>query len=601
MSEEQLPPDLDVDFPMPDGLKVTTDTPYRLLVVADLAGGEGGDLDGPLLGEVVETNAEKFDALLHEARPRVTLALSDPATPKAAPVEMTFTVTSMKDFHPTALIPQAPVLGALHDAREALVARLRAQATPEQTQQQIVVAAQSHVALAWLTDALKWKPAAGGDAKKVDNLLDQLDLGDETIAEAPPQSPVAEAVAAAASAGGASQISAEEASSLRHGLAEIDKRLSGWLNAILHAPAFQRLESAWRSLQHLVSRIEFRKGVRLSVLHAPVDKLTDRFVSLLIDPVFDEGHAAPDVILIDHAFGATANEMDVLDEMAQHANSLPAVAFAAVNSQFFGQKFAWQVPSLPTLQGHFDQWQFAKYKSLRQEPYAARLGLIFGRALLRAPYADDKSADAFTFKEQCITDRDFVWLSGPVIAGERLAKSVVETRWPANIVGPADGFTMGTGGQRNDKTFGPADTELKLEKAQEMLPVGLNAVITDPRTDDVALVNGFSVAIPPRAEGLSALEVSLPYQLFATRLSNLLLLLKPHLERLSGDQLASFVLQHVRDWVAVEGQPVDEEQVSVQAKEIEDQPGSLQLAVTVTPPEAILPGAVPVVVGYRLK
>jgi len=93
--------------------------------------------------------------------------------------------------------------------------------------------------------------------------------------------------------------------------------------------------------------------------------------------------------------------------------------------------------------------------------------------------------------------------------------------------------------------------------------------------------------------------VSLPYQLFACRISGLLFALKPHLPGLSVEKVPAFVTQHVRDWVAFEGEP-EADQLSVQTRPTEENPALFEMAVTVTPPASILPGGVPVVMGYRL-
>ena len=77
--------------------------------------------------------------------------------------------------------------------------------------------------------------------------------------------------------------------------------------------------------------------------------------------------------------------------------------------------------------------------------------------------------------------------------------------------------------------------------------------------------------------------------------------LKPHVVGLPQEKLVAFVLAHVRDWMTIAGMAPDEQQVAVQARPLEDAPAVLQLAVTVTPPPRLLPGGIPVVVGYRLS
>src|SRR5687768_6830949 len=50
---------------------------------------------------------------------------------------------------------------------------------------------------------------------------------------------------------------------IQHLIGELDRRLSAQVDAILHHPAVQHLESAWRGLKHLVERVDFRENIRL--------------------------------------------------------------------------------------------------------------------------------------------------------------------------------------------------------------------------------------------------------------------------------------------------------------------------------------------------
>jgi type VI secretion system protein ImpC len=604
MTDEPLPPDLDVVDRYPDGLKVTTDRPYRILLITDLAGDEDGRLRGPLTERVVDVTPENFDALLAEAQPTVALKLADPLSPTNALTALELSFRTLKDFTPPAMLQQIPSLRGVLDAREQIVARLRGKLSAAQFVAALQKLAAVDPQLKWVVDSTHWTPSAAPPPDSVvDDVLGQLDLGEQPGGPpAPPRKSPLGAVVAAAAGGGALQIPAEESSALRRTLTQIDQRLTAWLNAVLHAAPLQRVESGWRSLALLVSRFDFRKGVRLAVLHARRDELTQRLVALVVDPVFDAGADAPDLIVVHESFGNTAPEIEVLDELAQHAASLPVVALAGASAEFFGLKHAWQVPSLPPLVSMFDQWQFAKWKTLREQPYARALGLVFGRCLLRAPYAATAGDDlAFQYREECIAEKDSLWTNGAVAAACTIAHGMADVGWPTGIVGRLEGFPVARGGKKGEKQLGPADTVMPLEKGQEMAMVGLNAVLCPPNQTDACVCGGFSAARPTRAEGLALLEVSLPYQLFASRLSTLLLELKPHLTGLSDEKLAAFVLTHVRDWLTVADVAPEEQQIAVQAKPLEDNPNSLQLAVTVTPPPQILPGGVPVVLGYRVR
>ena len=128
---------------------------------------------------------------------------------------------------------------------------------------------------------------------------------------------------------------------------------------------------------------------------------------------------------------------------------------------------------------------------------------------------------------------------------------------------------------------------------------GLNAVAAIRDVDDAFIWNGMTAARAQRNDPNALYEVSLPYQLFASRMSALLFALKPHLSGLSPEKVAATVKQHVSDWVPFEGPP-ETEQLAVQVRQAADAPGRLEMAVTITPPRAVLPGEVPVVMGYRI-
>ena len=75
MSDEPHNPELDADAPSPKGLAVTTDKPYRMLVVSDLAGSESGSLSGSLAIAVVEVKPDSFVELMRQAAPAASAAL----------------------------------------------------------------------------------------------------------------------------------------------------------------------------------------------------------------------------------------------------------------------------------------------------------------------------------------------------------------------------------------------------------------------------------------------------------------------------------------------------------------------------------------------
>jgi type VI secretion system protein ImpC len=608
MADHPEPPDLEVDIPVPSGLRVTTDEKYHILVVNDFAGGQSGSLSGPLNDRVVEVNAGSFDEVLAAACPSVSYTTKDPVGSGGAMVEVNLRFDSLRAFDPKNLVAQIPPARSMMDAREQIVGRMRGKVSSEDLAGAVGNAAAADATLSWLCQAIKFTPAEpAADPGTVDALLEQVDLGGEEGGEPspPPKSPMGKLVSAAVGAGGG--IPAEEATALRHALAEIDHRVSAWLTHVLHSPQVQGLESAWRSLAFLISKMDFRKGLRLSMLHTLRGEICDRFRTLLIDPVFDEGADAPHLVAVDTLFTNSAADLAVLDELAQHGASLPAMVVAGVAPAFFGVKHAWQIPTLPTMVNMFDQWQFAKWKTLRGEPYARNLAIVFGRCLLRGPYGgngEEKAADLqFKYREKCVGENDLVWASGAVAAACTTAHSVADTGWPCGMAGYVHGriesLPIIQAGPKGDKTFGPADTKTPQPRIEEMGGAGINAVVGIADSEDAIVWNGLTVARPARAEPNALLEVSLPYHLFAGRLSSLLWELKSHLAGMSAEKITAAVTAHVKNWLKLEGE-VGTENLNVQVRPAEDDPQALELALTVTPPKTILPGNIPVVLGYKI-
>ncbi|MCH9002886.1 MAG: type VI secretion system contractile sheath large subunit [Planctomycetes bacterium] len=608
MADQPNPSELEITESSPGGLHVTKDFPYGILYVADFAGTGAGNLSGPLSDGVVRVTPDTFDDLMAKACPSVSVKTSDPLASGNVMVQVDVKFDSLKAFEPSALLTQIPVAQTMFAMREKLVARMRGKCEFADVERAASSAVKADSNLAWLGDSLKWSAAAAqNDPGAVDSLLGQIDLGDgsgggDDEASAPPKSPIGSVIAAAAGAG--SSIPSEEASVVRRTIGEIDRRISAWLTTILHAPEVLAIEKAWRSLNLLVSTLDFRKGVRLTVLHASDDELLDRFRTLLIDPVFDEGADQPHLLIIDKQFGNKAPDLEALDEFAQHAASLPAIAMAGVSTEFFGVKYGFQMATLPTIANVMDQWQFAKWKALRGQQYARSLGVVYGRCLLREPFGRDGKDDLeFTFKEESVTDKALVWGSGVIAAACTIARSVADSGWPTAMSGVAhgrvEGFKTCVGGKKGDKKFGPSDVQMPQEKVEELGRAGINATAPMRDLDDVFFCNGMTAARPSRDEMSAVFEVSLPYQLFATRLSAMLFALKPHLSGKSAEQVASDVTTHVRDWLGVQ-EGAEEEQVAIQVRPAQDAPGSLEMAVTVTAPESVLPGGVPVVMGYRI-
>src|SRR5512136_2764065 len=60
-------------------------------------------------------------------------------------------------------------------------------------------------------------------------------------------------------------------------IAEIDRKLSAQVDAILHHPEFQQLESAWTGLKFVVDRTNFRENCKIELLNVSQKDLLQDF------------------------------------------------------------------------------------------------------------------------------------------------------------------------------------------------------------------------------------------------------------------------------------------------------------------------------------
>ena len=114
------------------------------------------------------------------------------------------------------------------------------------------------------------------------------------------------------------------------------------------------------------------------------------------------------------------------------------------------------------------------------------------------------------------------------------------------------------------------------------------------------LSRGLSVGRPSSPTDGGVLEISLPYQLFAARVSSLLLALQPTVSKMGSEQGVDYIKKHVCNWLGYTPD-VPADQLNVQIRPSDADPSARQLAVSLVPPPNILPGGIPLVLGYALR
>lgn len=210
-------------------------------------------------------------------------------------------------------------------------------------------------------------------------------------------------------------------------LGAVDEALSGAMRAILHHPDFQALESAWRSLDFLVRRVETSQSLQIIVydisaeelaadLSAHDDLTQSGLYNLLVEqPLLDEQQGAFSLFVGAYTFELTPPHAELLARVARLAAAGEAPFIASIGTDCITVK---EDDLHPLVQ--------QSWGALRGMPECAYLGLTVPRFMLRRPYgAKGEPIDAFKFEEfnDQVGLRAFLWGNSAILAAVLMAET----------------------------------------------------------------------------------------------------------------------------------------------------------------------------------
>lgn len=237
-------------------------------------------------------------------------------------------------------------------------------------------------------------------------------------------------------------------------IAQLDRKISNQVNAILHHEEFQKLESAWRGLEFLVKRTNFRSNIKVEILDVSKEELTNDFEEVpeliqsglfkhLYDQEYDQAGGAPfGAVLGNYEFQNNHQDMMLLRELSKVSAACHAPFIGSVGHSFFGQDSMQKLALQPDVTALFDQDAFAKWNSFRESEDSRYVGLTLPRFLLRMPYGPDSiPTKSFDFVEDASGENHdhYLWGNGSFAFGTCLTRSFADNGWCVNIRGPQSG------------------------------------------------------------------------------------------------------------------------------------------------------------------
>ncbi|MGR4972194.1 type VI secretion system contractile sheath large subunit [Pseudomonas sp. LARHCG127] len=345
-------------------------------------------------------------------------------------------------------------------------------------------------------------------------------------------------------------------------IAEIDAKLSRQVDEILHHPQFQALESAWRGLQLLVDRTDFRENIKIEILNVSKDDLLDDFEdspevmqSGLYKHIYTAeygqfGGQPVGAVIANYYMSPSSPDVKLMQYVSSVACMSHAPFIAAAGPKFFGLESFTGLPDLKDLKDHFEGPQFAKWQSFRQSEDARYFGLTVPRFLLRNPYdPQENPVKSFVYKETVANSHEhYLWGNTAYAFGTRLTDSFAKFRWCPNIVGPQSGGAVEDLPLHHFESMGEIETKIPTEvlvsdrREYELAEEGFISLTMRKGSDNAAFFSASSVqkskffgnsAEDKHAELNYKLGTQLPYMMIVNRLAH-------YLKVLQREQLGSW-------------------------------------------------------------
>lgn len=404
-------------------------------------------------------------------------------------------------------------------------------------------------------------------------------------------------------------------------IAEIDKKLSLQLDAVMHHPEFQKMESAWRSLKFLVDRTDFRENIRLEILNVSKEDLLEDFEdapevvkSGLYKTVYTAeygqfGGQPYAAMLGNYEFGPGPQDVKLLQYVASVGAMAHAPFIAAVGPSMFGLEDFNGLPQLKDLKSIFEGPQYTKWQAFRESEDSRYVGLTLPRFLLRLPYGPDtQPVKLFNYEENVSqSHNEYLWGNAAFSFVSRLTDSFGKYRWCANIIGPAGGGAVEDLPLHQFESMGAIQTKIPTEvlvserREYELAEEGFIGLTMRKGSDNAAFFSANSVQ-KPKSFGISKegkeaetnykLGLQLPYMFVINRLAHYLKVLQREnigtwKERIDLEkELNKWIGQYVSDMdnpgqEARSRRPLRQAQVTVD--NVEGEPGWYRVGLKVRP------------------
>ncbi|EFI3632124.1 type VI secretion system contractile sheath large subunit [Escherichia coli] len=403
-----------------------------------------------------------------------------------------------------------------------------------------------------------------------------------------------------------------------HHIAELDYQISCQLDAVLHHPEFQKVESLWRSVKSLVDKTDFRRNVKIELLDLSKDDLRQDFEDapeiiqsgLYLQTYvaeYDTPGGEPIAALVSAwEFDASAQDVALLKNISRVAASAHMPFIGSVGPAFFQKETMEEVAAIKDIGNHFERAEYIKWNAFRETDDARYIGLVMPRVLGRLPYGPDTvPVRSFNYVEEVKgpDHHKYLWTNASFAFAANMVRSFVTNGWCVQIRGPQAGgavqdlpihlYDLGTGNQVKI----PSEVMIPETREFEFANLGFIPLSYYKNRDYACFFSANSTQKPalydtPDATANSRINARLPYIFLLSRIAHYLKIIqRENIGTTKDRRLLELELNNwIRGLVTEMTDPGDELQAShplrdgkVVVEDIEDNPGFFRVKLYAVP------------------
>lgn len=241
-------------------------------------------------------------------------------------------------------------------------------------------------------------------------------------------------------------------SMLQKKISELNQRISSQLNEILHQPTFQRMESAWRGLNFLVSGINKEAGIKVKVLDVKKKELLKDFAkmidfdqSILFKLVYESEYGTyggtPFSILIgDYEFSHKPKDINLLQNISHVTSAAHALFISSASPVLLDMERFSDLNAPRDIHRIFKRRELIKWHSFRKTEDSRYVSLVLPHILLRLPYGRKYGRlhpGPILYEEDVAgkTPDKYLWGNAAYALGQRICESFTRYGWPVRFFG----------------------------------------------------------------------------------------------------------------------------------------------------------------------